>query len=84
MGISGNMLRDAIVKYIASWSAGLAVKTEVNLGMRFMGTPRRIDLLVYNPKNNNSSDFILIHPYYSPLLLPHSGQLAGGFTACPQ
>ena len=54
MGISGNMLRDAIVKYIASWSAGLAVKTEVNLGMRFMGTPRRIDLLVYNPKNNKA------------------------------
>ncbi len=54
MGVSGNMLRDSIVRYIASWGAGLSVKTEVNLGMRFMGTPRRIDLLVYNPRNNKA------------------------------
>lgn len=54
MGINGNMLRDALVSYIASWDAGLAIKTEVNLGMRFMGTPRRIDILVYNPRNNKA------------------------------
>ena len=54
MAVTGDMLRDAVASYIASWNAGLRVKTEVNLGLRFVGTPRKIDLLVYNPRNNKA------------------------------
>ena len=54
MAVTGDMLRDAVATYIASWNAGLGVKTEVNLGLRFVGTPRKIDLLVYNPRNNKA------------------------------
>lgn len=48
----GSAFRDAIVNYINSWDENLEVLKEVNVGARFIGTPRRIDLVVRNKENN--------------------------------
>ena len=42
MAVTGDMLRDAVAEYIASWNAGLGVKTEVNLGLRFVALRERL------------------------------------------
>ena len=48
----GNLFRDAIVDYINSWGEPLEVLSEVNVGPRFIGTPRRLDIVVRNKENN--------------------------------
>jgi hypothetical protein len=48
----GAAFRDAVVKYINDWGEDLEILKEVNVGARFIGTPRRIDLVIRN-KNNN-------------------------------
>ena len=48
----GAAFRDAVVDYINSWGANLEVLKEVNVGARFIGTPRRIDVVVRNKENN--------------------------------
>ncbi len=48
----GSAFRDAVVDYIASWSPDLEVLVEVNVGARFIGTPRRLDIVVRNKTNN--------------------------------
>lgn len=51
----GNSFRDAVASYISSWGVrSIGVLQEVNIGLRFIGTPRRIDLLVYNAENNKT------------------------------
>lgn len=51
----GNSFRDAVALYIASWGIqSIGILQEVNIGLRFIGTPRRIDLLVYNTANNKT------------------------------
>ena len=52
MALVSAMFRDAVVKYIKSWNEDLEVIIEVNVGARFIGTPRRLDLVVRNKKNN--------------------------------
>ena len=48
----GAVFRDEIVNYINSWSENLEVLIEVNVGARFIGTPRRIDVVIRNKDNN--------------------------------
>ncbi len=48
----GASFRDAVVDYINSWDADLEVLMEVNVGSRFIGTPRRLDVVVRNKSNN--------------------------------
>ncbi len=48
----GAAFRDAVVAYIKSWSPELEVLIEVNVGARFIGTPRRLDVVVRNKTNN--------------------------------
>lgn len=48
----GASFRDAVVEYINSWDADLEVLIEVNVGSRFIGTPRRLDVVVRNKENN--------------------------------
>ena len=51
----GCSFRDAVAAYISSWGIGsIGISKEVNIGLRFIGTPRRIDLLVYNTANNKT------------------------------
>ncbi len=48
----GASFRDSVVEYIDSWSENIEVLKEVNVGARFIGTPRRIDIVVRNKDNN--------------------------------
>lgn len=48
----GSAFRDAIVDYINSWNESLEVLIEVNVGARFIGTPRRLDVVIRNKDNN--------------------------------
>lgn len=48
----GAAFRDAVVAYINEWNESIEVLTEVNIGARFIGTPRRIDIVVLNKENN--------------------------------
>ena len=48
----GATFRDEVVKYINSWGENLEVLIEVNVGARFIGTPRRIDVVIRNKDNN--------------------------------
>jgi len=48
----GAMFRDAVVEYINSWNQNIETLIEVNVGARFIGTPRRIDIVIRNKDNN--------------------------------
>ena len=48
----GADFRDAVVEYINGWSENIEVLKEVNVGARFIGTPRRLDIVVRNKDNN--------------------------------
>lgn len=52
MANRGNDFRDVLVKYINSWDAPLEVLTEVNVGWRFLKTPRKLDIVIRNTENN--------------------------------
>lgn len=54
MANNGNPLRDAVEALIKGWGAGLEVLHEVNVGYRFINTPRRMDLVIRNPQNNRT------------------------------
>lgn len=48
----GNMFRDAVTEYIKSWGEPLEVLQEVNVGYRFVDTPRKLDIVIRNTINN--------------------------------
>ncbi len=48
----GNAFRDAVSDYIRSWGEPLEVLQEVNVGYRFVNTPRKLDVVVRNTENN--------------------------------
>ena len=48
----GAGFRDAIVNYINSWDENLEVLMEANVGARFIGTPRRLDVVIRNKDTN--------------------------------
>jgi len=52
MGNKGNDFRNAIIEYIRSWDAPLDVLQEVNVGYRFVNTPRKLDIVIRNQENN--------------------------------
>ena len=48
----GNSFRDAVTDYIRSWGENLEVLQEVNVGYRFVNTPRKLDIVIRNVDNN--------------------------------
>lgn len=52
MANMGNQFRDMVVSYIESWREPLEVLSEVNVGWRFVNTPRKLDIVVRNTVNN--------------------------------
>ena len=48
----GNSFRDAVTDYIQSWGENLEVLQEVNVGYRFVNTPRKLDIVIRNVENN--------------------------------
>ncbi len=52
MANMGNSFRNAVEDYIKSWDEPLEVLHEVNVGLRFVNTPRKLDIVIRN-KNNN-------------------------------
>lgn len=52
MANAGNIFRDAVVEYIESWGEPLEILKEVNVGYRFVNTPRKLDIVVRNVENN--------------------------------
>ena len=52
MANMGNSFRDEVREYIKSWGEPLEVLQEVNVGYRFVNTPRKLDIVVRNIQNN--------------------------------
>jgi len=52
MGHSGDIFRDKLTDYIESWEDSLEVLHEVNIGSRFVGTPRRLDIVIHNKQTD--------------------------------
>ena len=48
----GNDFRKTIEEYINSWGEPLEILHEVNVGLRFVNTPRRLDIIIRNKDNN--------------------------------
>ena len=48
----GNLFRDRVIEYINSWEEELEVLQEVYVGSRFVGTPRKLDIVIRNKSNN--------------------------------
>lgn len=48
----GNLFRDKVTEYINSWGEPLQVLQEVNVGYRFVNTPRKLDIVIRNTTNN--------------------------------
>ena len=48
----GNSFRDSVRNYINSWGEPLEVLQEVNVGYRFVNTPRKLDIVIRNKENN--------------------------------
>lgn len=48
----GNSFRNAVEEYIKSWDEPLEVLHEVNVGLRFVNTPRKLDIVIRNKENN--------------------------------
>ena len=51
---NGNRFRHALAEYIRGWGDGLEVAEEKYIGWRFIGTPRKLDVVVMNPVNCRS------------------------------
>lgn len=47
----GNDFRDCLAAYIESWSNELEIKKEKHIGLRFVGTPRKLDIIIRNKSN---------------------------------
>ncbi|HHW17852.1 MAG TPA: hypothetical protein GXX30_02990 [Firmicutes bacterium] len=41
-----NRFHKAIVRYIQSWGTNIQVREQVNVGYRFVGTPRKVDIVL--------------------------------------
>lgn len=52
MANKGNSFRDDVTDYIKSWGEPLEVLQEVNVGYRFVNTPRKLDIVIRNTQNN--------------------------------
>lgn len=52
MANKGNVFRDAVTDYIRSWNEELEVLQEVNVGYRFVNSPRKLDIVIRNRSNN--------------------------------
>ena len=52
MANPGNAFRNCIKDYIDRWGAPLEVLQEVNVGFRFVGRPRKMDIVIRNKENN--------------------------------
>ncbi len=50
----GNLFRDTVTDYINGWNENLEVLQEVNVGSRFVGTPRKLDIVIRNKDNNKT------------------------------
>ena len=48
----GNQFRDDVTAYIKSWGENLEVLQEVNVGYRFVDSPRKLDIVIRNKDNN--------------------------------
>ena len=48
----GNLFRDTVIEYINSWGEPLEILQEINVGYRFVNTPRKLDIVVRNTTNN--------------------------------
>ena len=55
MANDGNIFRDKIAELIASWDSDLEVLTEKHVGLRFVNTPRKLDVIVHNKKTGKST-----------------------------
>lgn len=54
MASYGNLFRDRVIEYINSWGEEIEVLKEVNVGSRFVGTPRKLDIIIRNKLNNKT------------------------------
>ena len=54
MANDGNIFRDKIAELIKSWDSNLEVLTEKHVGLRFVNTPRKLDVIVHNKKTGKS------------------------------
>lgn len=52
MANHGNNFRNSLIEYINSWNAPLQVLKEINVGYRFVNTPRKLDIVIRNIENN--------------------------------
>ena len=54
MSNDGNIFRDKIAELIKSWDENLEVLTEKHVGLRFVNTPRKLDVIVHNKVNGKT------------------------------
>ncbi|WP_027397943.1 PD-(D/E)XK nuclease superfamily protein [Anaerovibrio lipolyticus] len=54
MANDGNIFRDKIAEMIRSWDSDLEVLTEKHVGLRFVNTPRKLDVIVQNKRNGKT------------------------------
>lgn len=54
MANDGNVFRDKIAALIKSWDEDLEVLTEKHVGLRFVNTPRKMDVIVHNKRTGKS------------------------------
>lgn len=55
MANDGNIFRDKIAELIRSWEPDdLVVETEKHVGLRFVNTPRKLDVIVYSKKTGKT------------------------------
>lgn len=52
MANEGNTFRDAVTNYVRSWNENLEILQEVNVGYRFVNSPRKLDIVIRNRDNN--------------------------------
>ena len=67
----GNVFRDRVAEYIRSWGEPLEVLLEVNVGSRFVGTPRKLDIVIRNTQNNSRNRRLLHTPLRRICLFTH-------------
>lgn len=48
MANDGNIFRDKLAELIASWDENIETQTERHVGLRFVNTPRKLDVIVHN------------------------------------
>ncbi len=54
MANDGNIFRDKIAELVKSWDPELEVLTEKHVGLRFVNTPRKLDVIVHNKRTGKS------------------------------